>query len=89
MFCGEAQVGHTVKRVRSCGVDVDFVERCDGRLKPERQFNPPALANPVALHGAHLFRPAVELVEIGQQLIGVVGDFEEPLGNFPPFDDGA
>ncbi len=38
-----------------------------------------AAANPVALHGANFFRPAVELVEIAQQLIGIPGDAEEPL----------
>ena len=32
-------------------------------------------ANPVALHGFHLLRP-VQTVQIGQQLLGVIGDFE-------------
>ncbi len=38
-----------------------------------------AAADPVALHGADLFRPAFQLVEIAQQLVGVFGDAQEPL----------
>ncbi len=38
-----------------------------------------AAADPVALHGADLFRPAFQLVEIAQQLVGVFGDAQKPL----------
>ncbi len=38
-----------------------------------------AAADPVALHGAHFFRPAVELVEAVEQLLRIRGDAEEPL----------
>src|SRR5580658_3822371 len=38
-----------------------------------------AAADPVALHGADFFRPASELVEIAQQLVGILGDAQEPL----------
>ena len=39
-------------------------------------------ANPVALHGFHHFRPAIQLVQIVQQLFSVGGDFDKPLRNF-------
>ena len=43
------------------------------------QFGAGATANPVGLHGAHPFRPAGQLGQIVQQLIGVGGDAQEPL----------
>ena len=41
------------------------------------------------MHGAHLFRPAVQRVEPGQQLFRVSGDFHEPLGNVLAFHLGV
>ena len=38
-----------------------------------------AAADPVALHGANFFRPAFQLVEAVEQLLGVGGDAKEPL----------
>ena len=40
-------------------------------------------ANPVALHGAHLLRPLVQFVQVIEQLVGVSGDLDKPLVNFP------
>ena len=37
------------------------------------------LADPVALHGEHPLGPRLQLVEVLQQPLGVVGDAEEPL----------
>ena len=45
-------------------------------------------ANPVALHGFHLFRP-VQAVQIGQQLLGVIGDFEVVHRDFALFHQRA
>ena len=44
-----------------------------------------AAADPVALHGAHFFRPAVQRIQPGQQFIGELGDAEEPLAQLAPF----
>ena len=49
-----------------------------GVERPAHQ-QPLRLADPVALHEAHLLRPAIQAVEGGQQIVGVVGDLEEPL----------
>ena len=43
--------------------------------------------DPVALHEADLFRPAVETVEARQQIVRIIGDLEEPLGEFALLDD--
>ena len=41
--------------------------------------------NPVTLHGLDLLRP-VDMVQLGQQLIGIIRDFQEPLSNIAPLD---
>src|SRR5947207_11958054 len=47
----------------------------------ERKVDHPSFASPdpVALHGAHLFGPAGKLVNIIEQLLGIVGVPQEPL----------
>ena len=45
-------------------------------------------ANPVALHGFHLLRP-VQTVQIRQQLLGVIGDFEVVHRDFALFHQRA
>ncbi len=39
-------------------------------------------ANPVALHGQHIFRPALKIVTFGKQFISVCGYTEKPLIQF-------
>ncbi len=48
-----------------------------------------AFANPVALHGFDLLRPAGQAIQIGQQLFGVIGDAEEIHGDFALFHQRA
>ena len=36
-------------------------------------------ADPVALHGAHFFRPALQPIESGEKLLGITGGAKEPL----------
>ena len=50
-------------------------EPCD----PELHVDPLGAPDPVALHGAHLLRPARQAVQGTQQLLGVVRDAHEPL----------
>jgi hypothetical protein len=47
------------------------------------------LADPVALHSAHLVGPAVQAVQCRQQLVGVLADLEEPLRQLALLDLGA
>ncbi len=45
--------------------------------------------NPVLLHQAHFFRPALEMIEARQEIVGIVGDLEEPLGELALLDRRA
>ncbi len=58
-------------------------------FESEIDFRAFAAADPVALHGAHFFRPAFELVQAVEQLIRVGGDAEEPLLEIALLDDGV
>ncbi|CAI8362662.1 MAG: Uncharacterised protein [Cellulomonadaceae bacterium TMED98] len=50
-------------------------------LDHEVHFGTVAPANPIALHGQDFLRPAaLQLVQVIEQPVGVVGDFEIPLG---------
>ena len=48
-----------------------------------------ALADPVLLHQQNLLRPEVQLLMAFQELFGVVGDLEKPLGELLLFDIGV
>ena len=45
----------------------------------KRTSRPSRAADPVLLHQPDFFRPAVELVERGEQVLRIVADLEEPL----------
>ncbi len=47
------------------------------------------LADPVALHHAHLLGPALERIERLEQVLGEVGDFQEPLRQLALLDHRA
>jgi hypothetical protein len=48
-----------------------------------------ALADPVFLHQADLFRPARQVVQFGQQFLGVGGDLHVVHGDLALFDQRA
>ena len=51
-----------------------------GVFEVEIDFGAFRAADPVALHGEHALRPAAfELRHVVEQLVGVIGDLEEPL----------
>ena len=65
---------------------------------PSTDFEPASLkkarapfgaADPVLLHQPHLGRPALQAVEGAAQLLGIVGDAEEPLRELAPLDHRA
>ncbi len=70
---------HAEDGVRPGGEDGDLLVAA---LHREVAGEPGALADPVALHGDHLLRPAGELVQVGEQFLGVVGDPEEPAVHY-------
>ena len=82
------------QRVRAGRVDLELArsrfacERAE-RRRIDDEANDKALRapDPVALHEADLFRPTIEPVEAGEQIIRIIGDLEEPLGEFALLDD--
>ena len=75
---GDAHIGHTHEGVRTGGVDLEVLGLT---VDIEADVDPFGAANPVALHGLDHLRPAFQIVDVVQQLFGVVGDLDEPLGD--------
>ena len=68
------------------GIDRDRITRVgafEAELKAAR------LADPVFLHEPDLGRPVIQRAERIQQIFREIGDLEEPLGQFAPFDQRA
>ncbi len=59
------------------------------RVEEEVDFGSLAAADPVALHGADLLRPAVEFVEAIEEFLGISGDAIEPLHEVTLLDEGV
>ena len=74
------------QRVGTGGENVEAAVRI-GQLEGEAQ--PLAFADPVFLHQPDLVGPGVERAEPGEQLVGEIGDLQEPLVELPPFDRRA
>ena len=84
------------QRVRACRIDLEparlrfACERAQRRgIEDEAHQQALRAPDPVALHETDLVRPAVETVEARQQIFGIVGDLEEPLGQLALLDDRA
>ncbi|MNS75014.1 hypothetical protein D3C72_1085110 [compost metagenome] len=75
---GNAHIGHAHEGVRAGGVDLQLLVLT---LDIEADVDPFGATNPVALHGLDHLRPAFEVVDVIQQLFGVVSDLDEPLGD--------
>ncbi len=58
---------------------IDLDRRREGRDGGEAELEPLAAADPVLLHQLHLVRPLLECRQTLQQLVGEVGDLQEPL----------
>src|SRR5215471_2995398 len=67
--CIDASGKHADRRSRLSGVAFEL--EVDKRTL--------AAPDPVALHDAHFLRPALELVEIAKQLLGILRGAHEPL----------
>src|SRR5690606_29852707 len=76
--------------VRSDGDDIHHASAADAlRIVGESNLHAARLADPVALHGLDLFRPAGQVVQALQQLIGVGGDLEVIHRDFALLDQRA
>ena len=74
--------GHAHHGVRTGGIDRQGIDTAG---ETELHLDALGTADPVALHGAHLLRPALQGVQAGEQFLGVVGDLQEPLRDLAPF----
>ena len=79
------------KRVRPRRENLQLALAAGHRLRIEREADQQALAaaDPVLLHQPDFFRPAVELVERGEQVLRIVADLEEPLRQLALLDQRA
>ncbi|MNJ28853.1 hypothetical protein D3C77_234040 [compost metagenome] len=90
VFGGNGHVGGAHQGVRTGGEDLQGPGVADaGLIVGELHFHAAGLADPVALHGLDLFRPARQLVEAFQQLVGIVGDLEVVHRDFALLDQRA
>ena len=80
MLGSQTHERHPEKGVRSRGKHIDGFESRHRSLEGKCDSRPAALADPVPLHEQYLIRPlSLEAIEFGEQFLGIVGDFEEPL----------
>ncbi|MND77976.1 hypothetical protein D3C80_696800 [compost metagenome] len=77
VFGGDGHIGGAQQGVGAGGEDLQRAVLADaGLVVGEADFHAAGLADPVALHGLDLFRPAVQVVEATQEFIRVGGDLE-------------
>ena len=76
MLGSQSHEGYAVSSIRTGGVNSNSIVQCRN-FKGE--FQAFAAADPVVLHGFYALGPARQQVKILQQLISIIGDFEEPL----------
>ena len=88
MFGSDCHEGHAHDGVGARRVDlqkllfaVDFIR--------EAEVDADRLADPVFLHAAHLFGPAVELLKVFEQFFGVLRDAEVVTRDFALFNESA
>ncbi len=86
MFRRNNDIGDAVDRIRTGRINRQLGS--EGR-DIEAEFQTFAASDPVALHGLDAFRPALQQIEILQELIGIIRDFQEPLGQFLLFHRGV
>jgi len=88
---GDRQEARPIKRIGAGGVDLHAITQARRRRASEGEFQPQALgpADPVLLHQPHLVRPAIQGLQAFDQVVGIVGDAQEPLVQLALLDLGA
>ena len=88
----QQEEGDAKERVRAGGEDGDLAVRGGHAVlggKGEVDLRALGAADPVALLGLDVLRPAGELVEVVEELLGIIGDLEIPLGELALLGHGA
>ena len=91
-FLGQRMVGRNRREARAeqrVGTRRKDVEPGRAADHLEAEFQALRLADPVFLHQPHLVGPFVEALQPFEQLVGEVGDLEEPLRQFLLLDERA
>ena len=86
MIGGDSNEARTEDRVRPGREHLDRVKIGHRIYEPEAKLEPTALADPILLHQPDLLRPIVQAFQPVQQIVGKIGDLQEPLGKLPPLD---
>ena len=85
-FCCQVRVGchnHKGGPKKGVGPGRENGDRGRATLNHKVDFSPLGAANPVALHGQDFGRPAtLQLVEVIEEPVSIISDFEIPLGQF-------
>src|SRR5690606_27618698 len=90
VFGGDRDIGGAHQGVGAGGEHLELASMADrGQVVGEVHFHAHRLADPVALHGLDLFRPAGQLVQRTQQLFRVIGDAEVVHGDLALLDQRA
>ena len=90
VFGGHGDVGRAHQGVGAGGEHLECAGFADGvDVVRELHFHALGFADPVALHGLDLFRPARQIVKARQQFIRVGGDLEVVHRDFALFDQRA
>ncbi|MPN06113.1 hypothetical protein SDC9_153368 [bioreactor metagenome] len=90
VFGCHGDVSGAHQRVGTGGEHLEHAGLADGgQVVGEVDFDAFRAADPVLLHQLDLFRPARQVVECGEQLVGVGGDLHVVHGDLALFDDGA
>ena len=76
MLGSDCNESDTHDGVGTCGIYPQLV-LFSIQLIRESEAHTIALANPVALHGLNLFRPAFQLIQVSKQLLGILGNAHE------------
>ena len=89
MLGGERDIGRAHQRVRARREHRQRAVSGAGAVQVKANLDAARAPDPVALHLPHPLRPFVQLREVVEQLIGVIGDAQEPLRYFPALDARA
>ena len=76
---GDGSKAGTEECVRPRGEDLQRRDAVHRRFQREAELHALRLADPVLLHQPHLVRPAFQRAEAIEQIVGKIGDLEEPL----------
>ncbi|MNM85287.1 hypothetical protein D3C81_973990 [compost metagenome] len=80
VFACDGDEAHAHHRVRAGGEHAQRIQRGAVHVAHvELDFQAFGTTNPVALHGLDRIRPARQFIQAVQQLLGVIGDAQEPL----------